>query len=131
MNQRRLVLETVARAGRPYHYGLEAGSKAELALILAQDLSEEALITTNGFKDDDFVRLALMGRKLGRNVVITLEKFAELPRVIRLSKELGVRPKLGIRYKLKAKGRGSGRPREGRTPSSASPPRRSCRRWRS
>jgi len=106
VNQRRLVLETVAKAGRPYHYGLEAGSKAELALILAQDLSPEALITTNGFKDDDFIRLALMGRKLSRNVIITLEKFAELPRVIRISKELGVRPKLGIRYKLKAKGAG-------------------------
>ncbi len=106
VNQRRLVLETVARAGRPYHLGLEAGSKPELALILAQDLSPEALITTNGFKDDDFVRLALMGRKLGRNVVITLEKFAELSRVVRLSKELGVKPLLGIRYKLKAKGAG-------------------------
>jgi len=106
VNQKRLVLETVARAGRPYHLGLEAGSKPELALILAQDLTEEALITTNGFKDDDFVRLALMGRKLGRNVVITLEKFAELPRILRLSKELGVRPLLGLRYKLKAKGAG-------------------------
>lgn len=106
VNQRRLVLETVAKAGRPYHYGLEAGSKAELALILAQDLSPESLITTNGFKDDDFIRLALMGRKLSRNVVITLEKFAELSRVIRISKELGVRPSLGIRYKLKAKGAG-------------------------
>jgi len=106
VNQRRLVLETVARAGRPYHYGLEAGSKAELALILAQNLSPEALITTNGFKDDDFIRLALTGRKLGRNVIITLEKFAELSRVVRLSKELGVRPLLGIRYKLKAKGAG-------------------------
>ena len=106
VNQRRLVLETVAQAGRPYHYGLEAGSKPELALILAQDLSQEALITTNGFKDDDFVRLALMGKKLGRNVVITLEKFAELPRVLRLSREVGVRPSLGIRYKLKAKGAG-------------------------
>ena len=106
VNQRRLVLETVAKAGRPYHHGLEAGSKPELALILAQDLSQEALITTNGFKDDDFVRLALMGKKLGRNVVITLEKFAELPRVLRLSREVGVRPSLGIRYKLKAKGAG-------------------------
>lgn len=106
VNQKRLVLETVAKAGRPYHLGLEAGSKPELALILAQDLSPEALITTNGFKDDDFVRLALMGRKLGRNVVITLEKFAELFRVLRLSKELGVKPLLGIRYKLKAKGAG-------------------------
>ncbi|MER3536422.1 MAG: arginine decarboxylase [Thermus sp.] len=106
VNQRRLVLETIARAGRPYDYGLEAGSKAELALILAQDLSEDALITTNGFKDDDFIRLALLGKKLGKKVIVTLEKYAELPRVIRLSKELGVRPSLGLRYKLKAKGSG-------------------------
>ncbi len=106
VNQRRLVLETLARAGRAYGYGLEAGSKAELALILAQDLAPEALITTNGFKDEDFIRLALMGRKLGRKVVITLEKFAELPRVLRLAKALGVEPELGIRFKLKAKGAG-------------------------
>jgi arginine decarboxylase len=131
VNQRRLVLETVARAGRPYHHGLEAGSKPELALILAQDLSKEALITTNGFKDDDFIRLALMGKKLGRNVVITLEKFAELPRVLRLSREVGVRPSLGIRYKLKAKGAGQWEASGERTPSSASPPPRSSRRWRS
>ncbi|MGQ9736004.1 MAG: biosynthetic arginine decarboxylase [Thermaceae bacterium] len=106
VNQRRTVLETIARAGRPYAYGLEAGSKAELSLILAQELSREALITTNGFKDDDFIRLALLGKKLGKKVIITLEKFAELPRVIRLSEELGLTPSLGLRYKLKAKGSG-------------------------
>ena len=106
VNQRRVVVETIARAGKKYAHGLEAGSKAELALILAQDLGPEALITTNGFKDDDFIRLALMGRKLGRNVVITLEKFAELERVLRLARELEVTPQIGIRYKLKAKGSG-------------------------
>lgn len=106
VNQRRMVVETLAKAGKKYAYGLEAGSKAELALILAQDLNSEALITTNGFKDDDFIRLALMGRKLGKNIVITLEKFAELDRVIRIAKELEVSPQIGIRYKLKAKGSG-------------------------
>lgn len=106
VNQRRMVVETLAKAGKKYAYGLEAGSKAELALILAQDLNPEALITTNGFKDDDFIRLALMGRKLGKNIVITLEKFAELDRVIRIAKELEVSPQIGIRYKLKAKGSG-------------------------
>jgi arginine decarboxylase len=106
VNQRRMVVETIAAAGKPYSYGLEAGSKAELALILAQDLDPEALITTNGFKDDDFIRLALMGRKLGKNLVITLEKFAELDRIIRIAKELDVAPQIGIRYKLKAKGSG-------------------------
>ncbi|RIH83470.1 biosynthetic arginine decarboxylase [Calidithermus roseus] len=106
VNQRRMVVETIARAGKPYLHGLEAGSKAELALILAQDLHKDALIACNGFKDDDFIRLALMGKKLGKNVVITLEKFAELGRVMRIARELGVEPSIGIRYKLKTKGSG-------------------------
>jgi arginine decarboxylase len=106
VNQRRMVVETIARAGKPYAHGLEAGSKAELALILAQDLHKDALIACNGFKDDDFIRLALMGRKLGKNVIITLEKFAELGRVMRIANELGVEPSIGIRYKLKTKGSG-------------------------
>ncbi|WP_018464940.1 biosynthetic arginine decarboxylase [Calidithermus timidus] len=106
VNQRRMVVETIAQAGKPYLHGLEAGSKAELALILAQDLHKDALIACNGFKDDDFIRLALMGKKLGKNVVITLEKFAELGRVMRIARELGVEPAIGIRYKLKTKGSG-------------------------
>jgi arginine decarboxylase len=106
VNQRRMVVETIARAGKPYAHGLEAGSKAELALILAQDLHKDALIACNGFKDDDFIRLALMGKKLGKNVIITLEKFAELGRVMRIARELGVEPSIGIRYKLKSKGSG-------------------------
>jgi arginine decarboxylase len=106
VNQRRMVVETVAKAGKPFAYGLEAGSKAELALILAQDLHPDSLIACNGFKDDDFIRLALMGKKLGKNVVITLEKFAELDKVIRIAQELDVEPQIGIRYKLKSKGSG-------------------------
>ncbi len=106
VNQRRVVVETIARAGQPYAFGLEAGSKAELALVLAQDLAEDALITCNGFKDEDFVRLALMGKKLGKRVIITLEKYAELARVLRVAHELGVRPLLGLRFKLRAKGSG-------------------------
>ena len=106
VNQRRMVVETVARAGKPYAHGIEAGSKAELALILAQDTHKDSLIACNGFKDDDFIRLALMGKKLGKNVVITLEKFAELGRVMRIAKELDVEPQIGIRYKLKTKGSG-------------------------
>jgi len=106
VNQRRVVVETIARAGHPYAFGLEAGSKAELALILAQSLHPEALISCNGFKDDDFIRLALLGRKLGKNVIITLEKYGELERVLRLARELGVEPAIGIRYKLKARGSG-------------------------
>jgi arginine decarboxylase len=106
VNQRRVVVETVAEYGARHRTGLEAGSKAELALILVQDIHPDALIQCNGFKDDDFVRLALWGRKLGKNVIITLEKHAELERVLRVSREMGVRPAIGARFKLHSKGAG-------------------------
>jgi arginine decarboxylase len=106
VNQRRMVVETIAQAGKPFAHGLEAGSKAELALCLAQDLHPDALLCCNGFKDDGFVRLALWGKKLGKNVVITLEKYSELERVLRVAKEIGVRPSIGARFKLHAKGSG-------------------------
>ncbi len=107
VNQRRVVVETLAEAGAAWRTGLEAGSKAELALILVQDTHPEALIQCNGFKDDDFVRLALWGRKLGKNVTITLEKFGELDRVLRIADELGVEPAIGLRYKIHARGSGA------------------------
>lgn len=107
VSQRRMVVETIAEYGARYATGLEAGSKAELALILVQDTHPDALICCNGFKDDDFIRLALWGRKLGKNVVITLEKPSELERVLRVSQEMGVMPAVGIRFKLHAKGAGA------------------------
>lgn len=107
VNQRRVVVETLAEAGARWRTGLEAGSKAELALILVQDTHPEALIQCNGFKDDDFVRLALWGRKLGKNVTITLEKVGELDRVLRIAREVGVEPAIGLRYKLHARGSGT------------------------
>lgn len=106
VNQRRMVVETIASYGARYRTGLEAGSKAELALCLAHETHDDALICCNGFKDDDFIRLALWGRKLGRNVIITLEKAGELERVLRISKEVGVEPLLGVRFKLHARGSG-------------------------
>ena len=106
VNQRRMVVETVAAAGYEYAHGLEAGSKAELALCLAQELHPDALLCCNGFKDDGFIKLALWGRSVGKNVVITLEKFSELERVLRISRELGVKPAFGVRFKLHARGSG-------------------------
>jgi arginine decarboxylase len=106
VNQRRMVVETIAEYGAQYRTGLEAGSKAELALCLVQDTHPEALLCCNGFKDDDFVRLALWGRKLGKNVIITLEKYSELDRVLRISQELGVKPAIGLRFKIHARGSG-------------------------
>lgn len=106
VNQRRAVLEEVASAGYQYAHGLEAGSKAELALCLAQKMHPDALLSCNGFKDDGFIKLALWGRTLGKNVVITIEKFSELERTIKQAKALGVRPALGVRFKLHARGSG-------------------------
>ena len=106
VNQRRVVVETVAEFGAKYRTGLEAGSKAELALCLVQNIHPEALLCCNGFKDDDFIRLALWGRKLGKNVVITLEKLSELERVLRIAGELDVQPAIGMRFKLHARGSG-------------------------
>ncbi len=106
VNQRRVVVETIAEYGGRYRTGLEAGSKAELALALAQEAHPESLLCCNGFKDDDFVRLALWGRKIGRNVIITLEKYSELERVLRIAREMGVTPALGARFKLHARGSG-------------------------
>jgi len=106
VNQRRVVLETLAEVGARYRTGVEAGSKAELALCLVQDLHPEALLCCNGFKDEDFIRLALWGRRLNKNVVITLEKFSELERVLKISREMDIRPALGLRFKLHAQGSG-------------------------
>lgn len=106
VNQRRLVVESIAQAGLPYAHGLEAGSKAELALCLAQKMHPDALLCCNGFKDDGFVKLALWGRRLGKNVVITIEKFSELERVLKQARALGVKPAIGVRFKLHARGSG-------------------------
>ena len=106
VNQRRVVLETIAESGARYRTGVEAGSKAELALCLVQDIHPEALLCCNGFKDEDFIRLALWGRRLNKNVVITLEKYSELERVLKVSREMGIRPALGLRFKLHAQGSG-------------------------
>ncbi|WP_034385432.1 biosynthetic arginine decarboxylase [Deinococcus sp. YIM 77859] len=106
VNQRRMVVETIAAAGYEYAHGLEAGSKAELALCLAQKMHPDALLCCNGFKDDGFIKLALWGRTLGKNVVITLEKFSELERVLKQARALGVKPAIGVRFKLHARGSG-------------------------
>jgi len=106
VNQMREVVEEILDAGKPYDYGLEAGSKAELAAVIAMELSSDSLIISNGYKDYDVIKTALMGRKLGKNVIIVVEKLSELFQVIAVSKELNVIPHIGIRCKLYAKGAG-------------------------
>lgn len=106
VNQMREVVEEILDAGERYHYGLEAGSKPELFVALALNQDPEALTICNGYKDEDYMRLALTGRKLGRKVIVVIEKLSELPMVLRVATEMGVEPLIGIRAKLATKGVG-------------------------
>jgi arginine decarboxylase len=106
VNQHRYVVEEIIRFGRPYHYGLEAGSKPELLAVMAMLDDEDALIVCNGYKDEEYIETALMASKLGRTVLIVVEKFSELGLIAETAKKIGVRPRIGIRVKLAAKGSG-------------------------
>jgi len=106
VNQMREVVEEIVEAGAPFNYGLEAGSKAELLTVLAMNTNESSLTILNGYKDDEFMRLALLGRKLGRKVVVVVEKFTELLLMVKVAKELDIEPIIGVRAKMTVKGRG-------------------------
>lgn len=106
VNQMREVIEEIVDAGTDYGYGLEAGSKPELLAVLAYNTNKDALTVLNGYKDEDYLSLALMGNQLGRNVIIVIEKFSELIKLLKVAKEHGVRPQVGLRGKMALKGRG-------------------------
>lgn len=113
VNQLREVIEEIVDAGQQFHFGLEAGSKPELVAALAMHKDPESLIICNGYKDQAFIRIALLGRKLGKSVVIVVEKLEELEQTIRTSKEVGVEPHIGIRVRLHSKGSGKWSPSGG------------------
>src|SRR6202030_3529730 len=113
VNQLREVIEEIVDAGQQFHFGLEAGSKPELVAALAMHKDSESLIICNGYKDPAFIRIALLGRKLGKLVVIVVEKIEELEQTIRTSKEVGVEPHIGIRVRLHSKGSGKWSPSGG------------------
>lgn len=106
VNQDRFVVEQIANYGRPYHYGLEAGSKPELLAVIALLDDEEALIVCNGYKDEEYVETALLASKLGKSIYLVVEKFSELALIASVSKKLGVQPRIGIRVKLATRGSG-------------------------
>jgi len=106
VNQQRAVLEEVVRHGKKFNIGLEAGSKPELHAVLANMDNPEALIICNGYKDEDFIELALLAQKMGKNIFIVVEKMNELHLVVELSRRIGVRPNIGIRIKLASNGSG-------------------------
>jgi len=106
VNQLREVVDEVIAAGKDYSYGLEAGSKPELMIAMAMHEGSQRLIVCNGYKDHDYIRLALLGRKLGKKIILVVEQLSELDEIIRLSEETGVKPMIGFRLKLQTRGEG-------------------------
>ena len=106
VNQLREVVEEILDAGKPYNFGLEVGSKPELFAGLALQNQMGSLIICNGYKDAGFIKMAILGLKLGKKVIMVVEKLEELRHIISLSKQLGVEPMIGIRARLLSKGAG-------------------------
>ncbi|HAV61990.1 MAG TPA: arginine decarboxylase [Verrucomicrobiales bacterium] len=106
VNQLREVVEEILDAGKPFDFGLEVGSKPELFAGLSLQDEAGSLLICNGYKDAEFIRMALLGTKLGRKVIMVVEKLEELRQIINVSKQLGVEPAVGIRCRLLSKGAG-------------------------
>ncbi|MEW6427494.1 MAG: biosynthetic arginine decarboxylase [Thermodesulfobacteriota bacterium] len=106
VNQLREVVEEIMDAGQAYGYGLEVGSKPELFAALAINEERDALIICNGYKDTQYVRMALIGAKLGKRVILVIEKLEEVRLIIKLARELKVTPMVGVRIRLASKGSG-------------------------
>ena len=106
VNQLREVVEEIVDAGEPFHFGLEAGSKPELLAALSVHTDPESLIICNGYKDADYIRNAMLGRKLGKRLVMVVEKIEELTQVLAIAKQMGVEPWIGVRVRLATKGSG-------------------------
>jgi len=106
VNQLREVVEEIMDAGRPYAFGLEAGSKPELIAALAIHRDPESLIICNGYKDPIFIQNALLGRKLGKQVIMVVEKLEEVRQIVQVSREMNVSPMIGLRVRLQARGSG-------------------------
>ncbi|MCO4792239.1 MAG: biosynthetic arginine decarboxylase [Bacteriovoracaceae bacterium] len=100
VNQMREVVEEIIDAGADYDYGLEAGSKTELMSVLALNENKNSLTVLNGYKDEEYMKLALLGLKLGRKVFVVIEKYSELKLLVNASKEMNIKPLIGFRAKL-------------------------------
>ena len=106
VNQQRHVVEEILDFGKPFGFGLEAGSKPELLAVLALTNGGETPIICNGFKDDEYIKMAILASKMGKQVIPVVEKFTELELLARYAEELNVRPVIGVRVKLAARGAG-------------------------
>jgi len=106
VNQNRTVVEEIIEYGRPFHYGLEAGSKPELLTVMAIHQDDEALIICNGYKDEEYIETALLASRLGRTVVLVVEKPTELDHIHRVAERVKITPTLGMRARLSSRGAG-------------------------
>ncbi len=105
VNQQRQVVEEVLEFGKPYGFGMEAGSKPELLAVMAL-VDNDTQIICNGFKDDEYIEMAMMAQKMGRKIIPVVEKYTELGLIEQYSARVGVRPTVGIRAKLASRGSG-------------------------
>jgi arginine decarboxylase len=105
VNQQRQVVEEVLNFGAPFQFGLEAGSKPELLAVVAM-ASNETPIMCNGFKDAEYIETVMLAQKMGRNIIPVVEKYTELGLILEYSRKIGVRPQIGMRVKLAARGGG-------------------------
>ncbi len=106
VNQQRHVIEEILDFGKPYGFGLEAGSKPELLAVMALVDDTTTPIICNGFKDDEFIEAVILATKVGKNIIPVVEKFSELELIVKYAKMHNVRPSVGVRVKLAAKGAG-------------------------
>ncbi|MFB3850335.1 MAG: biosynthetic arginine decarboxylase [Acidobacteriota bacterium] len=106
VNQSRQVVEDIVEFGSEYNFGLEAGTKAEMLIALSTLSNPKSIIICNGYKDDEYIEMALWARKMGKQVFIVVEKPSEVDLIIKWAKSLKVKPLIGIRAKLTARGRG-------------------------
>jgi arginine decarboxylase len=105
VNQQRQVVEEIFQYGRPFKFGLEAGSKPELLAVLAIADNETPIIC-NGFKDDEYIEMVMLARKIGRQIIPVVEKYTELDLILKHSAKVGIRPVIGLRIKLASRGSG-------------------------
>ncbi len=105
VNQQKQVVEEVFEFGRPYRFGLEAGSKPELLAVLAIADNDTPIIC-NGFKDDEYIEMCMLAKKIGRQIIPVVEKYTELDLILQYAGRVGVRPVIGLRVKLASRGSG-------------------------
>ena len=106
VNQMRPVVEEIVSHGKKFNIGLEAGSKPELHAVLATNIDENALIVCNGYKDENYIELALLAHKMGRRIILVVEKLNELRTIHAVARRLNITPAIGIRIKLANSGAG-------------------------